>query len=95
MSEPAFRPDADQEWQQALRQLRHQSDAQPQPFFYARVQARLRARASVARFVLPQWLRWPAYAALLGVLVLAVGGDSVTATQNGRLLSHSAPPALP
>ncbi len=41
----------------------------------ARVQARLAARQAPAAAWLPTWARRPAYAALLGALVLAVSGD--------------------
>ena len=72
MSDPAARPDADHEWEALLRQLRTQPLAPPRPFFYGRVQARL---AAEARPWLPGWVRRPAYAMLLGALVLALSGD--------------------
>lgn len=72
MSSADLRPDSDEEWQDLLRQLRSQPKAQPQPFFYTRVQARLSARRAGP----PAWLRRPAYAALLGALILAVSGDA-------------------
>lgn len=75
MSDSPLRPGSDEEWQELLRQLRHQPQAQPQPFFYARVHARLSARQAAARAGLPGWVRRPAYAALLGALLLAVSGD--------------------
>ncbi len=56
-----------------MRQLRTQAPAQPRPFFYHRVQARLAANASQPW--LPGWVRRPAYAMLLGALVLALSGD--------------------
>ena len=74
MSDSAPRPDADQEWADLLHQLRTQPPAQPRPFFYARVQARLAAHAR--RPWLPDWVRRPAYALLLGALVLALNGDN-------------------
>jgi hypothetical protein len=58
-----------------LRQLSHQPLAQPKPFFYARVHARLSAQQAAPRTGLPGWVRRPAYAALLGALILAVSGD--------------------
>jgi len=73
MSDPAARPDADQEWDALLRQLRAQAPTQPRPFFYHRVQARL--AASARQPWLPGWVRRPAYALLLGALVLALSGD--------------------
>ena len=85
MSDSAARPDADQEWNDLMRQLRTQPLAQPRPFFYGRVQARL---ATVAhRPWLPGWVRRPAYAMLLGALVLALSGD------DAALASGAAPPA--
>lgn len=75
MSNPATSPGPDHEWEAALRQLRQQPKAQPQPFFYARVQARLAAQLEPRAAWLPSWLRRPAYAVLLGALVLAVSGD--------------------
>ena len=69
----AARPDADPEWEELLRQLRTRQLAQARPFFYNRVQARLAARARPPW--LPGWMRRPAYAVLLGTLVLALSGD--------------------
>ncbi|MDO7887595.1 hypothetical protein [Hymenobacter cheonanensis] len=84
MSNSAPRPGSDEEWQALLGQLRHQP--QPKPFFYARVHARLSATRA-PRAGLPGWVRRPAYAALLGALLLAVSGD-------GAAL-RAAPPARP
>jgi hypothetical protein len=75
MSDFETRPNSDAEWADLLRQLRQKPEAQPRPFFYARVQARLAARQAPATAWLPAWARRPAYAALLGALVLAVSGD--------------------
>lgn len=85
MSDSAARPDADQEWEELMRQLRTQPPVQPRPFFYSRVQARLATEAS--RAWLPGWVRRPAYAVLLGALVLALSGDDAT------LVSGATPPA--
>ena len=91
MSDPAVRPDADQEWDALLRQLRTQPLAQPRPFFYSRVQARL---APAARQPwLPGWVRRPAYALLLGALVLALSGDDV-ALSTAAVPSVASPPVL-
>jgi hypothetical protein len=68
-------PGSEQEWQELLDQLRRQLPAQPRPFFYARVQARLPARRATPL----GWLRRPAYAALLGTLILAMSGDGAAA----------------
>lgn len=92
MANSDFHPDSEEEWQVLLRQLRSQPRAQPQPFFYARVHARLSARRTTLLAGIPGWLRRPAYAALLGALVLAVSGDGV-ALQPGP--AASSPSQLP
>ena len=73
MPNPTVRPASDEEWEDLLHQLRVQQ-AQPKPFFYTRVQARLLA-ARPASSWLPSWVRRPVYVALLGALVLAVSSD--------------------
>lgn len=97
MSKPVFRPGTDEEWAALLRQLRQQPPAQPQPFFYARVQARLAAKAPVSGAGWRGWVRRPAYVALLGLLGLAMSGDGVVpapaaasrpADPAARLLAH-------
>lgn len=75
MSNSDYRPGSEEAWADLLRQLQQQPKAQPQPFFYARVHARLAARQAQAAAWIPAWVRRPAYAALLGALVLAVSGD--------------------
>jgi hypothetical protein len=75
MSNPASQPDFDPEWEALLQQLRKQPKAQPRPFFYARVQARLATQTQPRGSWLPAWARRPAYVALLGMLILAVSGD--------------------
>ena len=64
---------SDNEWDELLRQLRTQPPVQPRPYFYGRVQARLAPEARSSW--LPGWVRRPAYALLLGALVLALSGD--------------------
>lgn len=86
MSDFPTRSDADQEWEDLLGQLRGQSLVQPRPYFYSRVQARLAAEPKPAW--LPYWVRRPAYALLLGALVLALSGD------DSALASGSAPAAV-
>jgi len=76
MPNPASPSGPDHEWEALLRRLRQQPPAQPQPFFYARVQARLAARPYPRGWGLPAWARRPAYAALLGTLILLVSGDA-------------------
>lgn len=76
MPKPVFRPGSDEEWEALLHQLRQQPPAQPRPFFYARVQARL-AAGPPGRAARLGWVRRPAYVALLGLLGLAMSGDGV------------------
>lgn len=90
MSDSPLPPGSDAEWEALLAQLRQQPPAQPQPFFYTRVQARLQTRRAAPLGRLPGWLRRPAYAALLGALVLAVSGDGA-ALRAAPVASHSAP----
>ncbi|HEX8329837.1 MAG TPA: hypothetical protein VF629_20030 [Hymenobacter sp.] len=75
MADFPVRPDTDEAWHDLLGQLHRQPKAQPRPFFYGRVQARLAAKTSAEKDLLPAWLRRPAYAALLGALVLSLSGD--------------------
>lgn len=90
MSDSAPRPPAtDPEWDSLLRELRSQGPARPRPFFYGRVQARLTAEAG--RPWLPGWVRRPAYAMLLGALVLALNGDGPTLAPG----SMPAPASIP
>ena len=91
MSDFANGPDPDAEWAALLRQLRQPPEAQPRPFFYARVQARLAARQAPATAWRPGWARRPAYAALLGVLILAVSGDGA-ALRAAPATDHPSPP---
>ncbi len=58
-----------------MRQLPNQPNARLRPFFYNRVHARLTAAAAAKSQTVPGWLRRPAYAALLGALVMALSGD--------------------
>ena len=74
MSDSADRTAADEEWDNLLRQWRTQPQAQPRPFFYSRVRARLVAEAAAERQLLPSWLRWPSYAVML-LIVLLLSGD--------------------
>jgi hypothetical protein len=91
MSYPDLPPGSDQEWEALLRQLRQHPPAEPQPFFYARVHARLLAQANTTHTLLPKWLRKPAYAAALCALVLAVSGDGAVTTATGPGRHTSSP----
>ena len=62
----------DKAWEALLRQLRDQPLPEPRPFFYARVRARLEAAQPRPAAFAAGWLQRPAYAALLGLLVLGL-----------------------
>ena len=94
MSDPTFRPGSDEEWQALLHRLRQQPKAQPQPFFYARVQARLLRQAATTAG-LPAWLRRPIYAAVLGALVLIVSGDNSSGPVSSNAHAFQVKPPLP
>lgn len=94
MPDVPSRPEADAEWQELLRQWRAQPAAQPRPFFYARVRARLDARLAQPAPPLPAWLRWPAYVTL-GLLLLALSGDAPAADAAPAGEHSSSPAALP
>jgi hypothetical protein len=62
----------DQQWEDRFRKLGHLKPAQPRPFFYTRLEARLETRLSKLEGAasLPWWLQRPAYAfGTLGILV--------------------------
>ncbi len=76
MSDSAFRPPPDEEeWENLMRQLQGQAQGQPRPFFYNRVSARLAGRPTTSGRAVPVWMFRPAYAALLGVIMLTLSGD--------------------
>ncbi|MBC8082372.1 MAG: hypothetical protein H7Z21_04115 [Hymenobacter sp.] len=77
MPDSAIHPIADEEWENLLRQWRVQQNTQPRPFFYNRVRARLVGEASVERQPLRTWLRWPSYAAMLGILLILSGDGTM------------------
>ena len=91
MSDSNLPPGSDAEWEELLRQLRRHPKPEPQPFFYARVHARLLASAGTATTWLPTWLRRPVYAAVLGALVLAMSGDGAVAAPASVFRPASAP----
>ncbi|MBD2770022.1 hypothetical protein IC235_19210 [Hymenobacter sp. BT664] len=68
-------PEEDEAWTARLRCLREPEPPEPRPFFYTRLEARLAAELlpSLAR---PWWRRHPAYAATLGVLVVALNAGA-------------------
>ena len=76
MSDATNRPEAEEEWENLLRQWRTPPDAQPRPYFYSRVRARLSPETVAPRLPVPTWLRWPAYAVMLGMLLLLSGDEA-------------------
>ncbi|RFP63428.1 hypothetical protein D0N36_19435 [Hymenobacter lapidiphilus] len=76
MSDSATRRNADEEWENLLHQLHNQPGAQPRPYFYSRVQARLIRATAAAHAPVRTWLHWPAYAVMLGLLLLLSGDDA-------------------
>ena len=84
-----------------MRQLHNQPNAQPRPFFYGRVHARLAANAAAESQPLLGWLRRPAYAALLGALVMFLSGDgaalhpTTSGNQAAAFPAEQQPPKLP
>ena len=93
MADSPIRPDADEAWDDFLRQLPYQAQAQPRPFFYGRVQARLAAQTSAKKDWLPAWLRRPAYAVLLSALVFSLSGDGPGLRSASAIAGHLGPPA--
>ena len=68
---------ADQAWQALLRQLREQPVAPPRPFFYTRLQARLAGAPAPRAAAWSEWRQRPAYAAIIGLLMVVLHADSV------------------
>lgn len=62
----------EQQWEDRFRQMGNIEPAQPRPFFYTRLENRLKARMESAELatLLPWWLQKPAYAlGTLGILI--------------------------
>lgn len=83
MTNAATGPKADEDWEQLLREWRPQPDARPRPFFYGRVRARLVNATAAGRPSAQAWLRWPAYAVMLGMLLLLSGDDATLQATGG------------
>lgn len=77
MPDSSTRPPTDEEWNNLLHQWRTQQDARPRPQFYNRVHARLVREVSGEPHPLPIWLRWPSYAAMLGIILMLSGDGAV------------------
>ncbi|TGD79441.1 hypothetical protein [Hymenobacter wooponensis] len=75
MSNSPLLPDSDQDWSDLMRQLQAGPPARPRSGFYTRVQARLVADTAVAPSWWPMWFHRPAYALLLGALLITLSGD--------------------
>ena len=80
MSNPLNLPE-DDAWTMRLRALQPHGPAEPRPFFFARLQARLAVQHPQPT-LLPSWLRRAAYAFSIGALVLVLNAD--TALQSVR-----------
>ncbi|MFD1144356.1 hypothetical protein ACFQ4C_24730 [Larkinella insperata] len=86
----------DQPWEDRFRKLGKLDRAQPRPFFYARLEARLKAKLknqnepSEAAAVLPWWLQKPAYA--LGTLGLLIAMNVAVALWQNRPAAPEADP---
>ena len=93
MADSPIRPDADETWDDLLRQLSRQPPAQPRPFFYGRVQARLAAKAPAEKLLVPGWLLRPAYAVLLSALVFSLSGDGPGLRSASAVAVNSGPAA--
>ena len=92
MSESAVRLNADEEWEELLREWRAQPEARPRPYFYSRVRARLVKATAAERPSAQAWLRWPAYAVMLGMLLLLSGDDIALHAAGGAKQESSSRP---
>lgn len=70
----------DQPWEDRFRKLGNLDRAQPKPYFYSRLKARI--EQSEAAAVLPWWLQKPAYA--LGTLGLLIAMNVAVALWQNR-----------
>lgn len=93
MPDSATRPTADEEWENLLHQWRTQPDAQPRPFFYSRVRARLVREEAKGPQPLPLWLRWPSYAVMLGIILMLSGDAAVERSAEPAARYHVYPGA--
>ncbi|MBW3129352.1 hypothetical protein [Hymenobacter profundi] len=75
MSDSTNRTEADEEWETLLHQWRAEVAVPPRPYFYGRVHTRL-VNAAAKRPPLRTWRHWPAYAVMLGILLLLSGDDA-------------------
>ena len=72
-------PSADQAWNELLRELREQPVA-PRPFFYTRLQARLADTPPLVAAPETGWLRRPAFAVVMALLMVVLHADSVSSS---------------
>lgn len=83
MSNFVDRTTADEEWESLLHQWRAEVDTPPQPYFYSRVRAKLVDAAGAQHPPLRTWRHWPAYAVMLGILLLLSGDDAALHSMGG------------
>lgn len=75
-----YDPSDDQAWHELLCELREQPVA-PRPFFYTRLQARLAdAPPTLVAASGTGWLRRPAFAAVMALLMVVLHADSVSSS---------------
>ncbi len=77
--------DQHEQWEKWFDQLKKIEPARPRPFFYTRLEARLKAQQESSA-VLPWWLRRPGYA--LAALGLLVGLNVAVALSSDWTSSH-------
>lgn len=92
MSDSPNRTNADKEWDDLLHQWRTQVGVPPRPSFYGRVHARLLHATVGGHPPVRTWRHWPAYAALLAILLLLSGDDAGLHTAGEVNQESSNPP---
>ncbi|MBC6611607.1 hypothetical protein H8B15_11770 [Hymenobacter sp. BT507] len=92
MSDSVDRTNADEEWKKLLHQWRAEVATPPRPYFYSRVRAKLVHAAGVQHPPVRTWRHWPAYAALLAILLLLSGDDAALHTGGEVNQDSSNPP---
>lgn len=76
MSDSVNRTKADEEWDDLLHQWKAEIARPPRPYFYGRVHNRLMNATGAQHPPLRTWRHWPAYAVMLGILLLLSGDDA-------------------
>jgi len=93
MSDSSTRPNADEEWENLLHQWQTEVAVPPRPYFYGRVHARLVNATGAKHPPLRTWRHWPAYAVMLGILLLLSGDDAGLHAVSGVQESNHQPEA--